>query len=533
MNNTVSLSGQSKIVELPTEILHRIFKGLNYKELKQASQVCRHFHDIVSGSPMLQFKFELAALGLVEGPSAENYDLRFKQDLLKRYQNVWDSPSSKTFKSHTIPPDPIAEYESLDLAQYCENVIAMGIAGSQDIEMILLESPLHRIQEKRWKIHVEKPINNFCICPSQDLLVVTSIVSNSIGRSIYAVDHLRMSTGERHQDSLQIPFNPIPYDVNLEIPRAYTASYGSHVGMLIPKVCVTGKHMSSKFLLWNWRTGDLLLNIETTQPQLYRYTFPDESHVILTGSWGAQREGSRGDSAALFLVDIWKGETAFAEAIQFQLPSLSSGVMVDDIGIFEASAPPNISKVTPVAIFEADKQSSMIAVEVEVISFPIPAEDGTLPFDEFQTFFRTSKILELGEIFTTQQRLTIPWDMWGPMNTRVTTLSTGFWSLFGARVVASDEVHFSFMDFNMQPSTGEKETAWSEFRDISSIPTDSDECDFFKDEVTSSLPYRSISTDIQDEDLPIIHSVILSDDNILIFDWYNSRRPATILTMQF
>ncbi|KAI0797141.1 hypothetical protein C8Q75DRAFT_227880 [Abortiporus biennis] len=225
-------------------------------------EVCRFFHDIISESPTLQFKFETAASGLAEGPSAGKLSLCSKQDRLRRYQKAWQSPS---FRKHTLPKNPSRVFVPVVNSQRCEGVEAYILTGLRDIEFTLLGSPLNGIQERKWTIHLDFEVENFCICPSEDLLVVIFAhpAQSTARRPInYGVHHLRMSSGEHHENAFlfQDPIHPFPFSKYLMIDEAECIASGSYVGMSINAwgaETETGIR-GALFMMWNWRTGVVL-----------------------------------------------------------------------------------------------------------------------------------------------------------------------------------------------------------------------------------------------------------------------------------
>ncbi|KAL4254368.1 hypothetical protein ABKN59_004233 [Abortiporus biennis] len=525
----------SRMVVLPTEIVHGIFEYLGYKELGQACQVCRRFYDIIYGSATLQYKFEVAAPGLVEGPAAGRFDLRYKRDLVKRYRNAWDFPSTKSFKYHTIPADSTVRYGPT--AQYCEGVIAIVVEPGHSIEFILLGSPLHGIEEKRWKVPIrisnECTLEDISLCPAQDLFLV-SFSYPEAGEHLYGIEHFQMSTGERHEKAYKDTLHIIPPHLNLILEDVYVVAYGCIIGMAIPfEIDDENGFRRAIFRMWNWHTGTLIMADTEILHYYWGISFLDENHILRAITWETDFNSETvSNVGTLSVIDIRNGDEAFSKAIQFQLPSLSEGVEIDSMLVMEECSPPNIAKLTPGAIFEADKQSSIVAVEVSLASNAFD----TLPteFYAFQVIIRNSKLLELAtEAFAS--RTVVHWGEWGPMNTRVLELNPGSWSLFGARVMLIDDpVWLKFFDFNVLSGSSRenKENSRTCSRYLENNRSMASKgSGYFERVVSSSLPYYDISTNIQ-HGVSSEDSFMLSDSTILIFDWFQSGRSAKVLTLQ-
>ncbi|KAL4245996.1 hypothetical protein ABKN59_009113 [Abortiporus biennis] len=468
-----SKSSSPSILKLSLELLRDSFEYLNYKELGQASQVW-----------------------LAEGPSAGKLSLCSKQDRLRRYQKAWQSPS---FRKHTLPKNPSRVFVPVVNSQCCEGVEAYILTGLRDIEFTLLGSPLNGIQERKWTIHLDFEAENFCICPSEDLLVVIFAhpAQSTARRPInYGVHHLRMSSGEHHENAFlfQDPIHPFPFSKYLMVDEAECIASGSYVGMSINAwgaETETGIR-GALFMMWNWRTGVVLwdnsrssqsLHPDENIPWYEGHCFLDDHHLLLDRSWITRADSMNVD-------------------------------------------------------FEADKSASIIALQMSFYKDPDrdsdDDDDDIQPVHHtFQLFIHTYKMLQLHAYFSSQNMQTVPWDLWGPNNTRITNIFPHTSSVFGTRVVIAQEF-FKFLDFNVAPLSSDIQTrnAHGNSGLISETGYRVNGI-FLDDNLTSSLPFHLTLTQVR-YDFVVGEAVMLNADTILIYNRPTSdlHRDESVFTLE-
>ncbi|KAI0797140.1 hypothetical protein C8Q75DRAFT_227853 [Abortiporus biennis] len=247
------------------------------------------------------------------------------------------------------------------------------------------------------------------------------------------------------------------------------------------------------------------------------------------------------DSMEVTVVDTRRGMDGFREAVCFQLPALASDIVLDVAGIqvFRSSSCPNSPGITRSVDFEADKSASIIALQMSFYKDPDrdsdDDDDDIQPVHHtFQLFIHTYKMLQLHAYFSSQNMQTVPWDLWGPNNTRITNIFPHTWSVFGTRVVI-DQEFIKFLDFNVAPLSSDIQTrnahgnsgliSESGYR-VNGI--------FLDDNLTSSLPFHLTLTQVR-YDFVVGEAVMLNADTILIYNRPTSdlHRDESVFTLEY
>lgn len=87
-----------KLLGLPNELLVKVLTLLTMKGLLDARGICRSIHDLIDGTPLLQYKIALGASCLKDNKRCP-MDLEKRMELLNRHREAWntfDVPSRKT-----------------------------------------------------------------------------------------------------------------------------------------------------------------------------------------------------------------------------------------------------------------------------------------------------------------------------------------------------------------------------------------------------------------------------------------------------
>lgn len=129
-----------------------------------ANQVCRSFRDLVAESTLLQYKIELGAHGLEDGPPHGNLSIALRLEKLIERQRAWDTLQWVGDKSKEMLTGQVWELYGGVLAQ-----------AENENSLVFRQLPSHfrGIEENRWTVDIsEFKLRDFGMDPSQDLLVI-------------------------------------------------------------------------------------------------------------------------------------------------------------------------------------------------------------------------------------------------------------------------------------------------------------------------------------------------------------------------
>jgi hypothetical protein len=126
-------------------------------------QVCRFFRDIITQSAVFQYKIELGANGMEDGPPF-GLSVAARLDKLQRHQAAWEDLNWSEHKTVDMLTGRIWELFGGVLAQ---------ATGKDSLTFRQLPSHHRGIEEKIWTVDISKfNVRDFTFDPSQDLLVV-------------------------------------------------------------------------------------------------------------------------------------------------------------------------------------------------------------------------------------------------------------------------------------------------------------------------------------------------------------------------
>lgn len=131
--------------------------------LKAPFQVCRLLKDIMDTDVRTQYKIELAAAGMEDGPPSTLTSAE-RLRVLKAHQEAWDKLAWTSREEVPMHQGGVWELYG--------GVLAQG-DGSRTLAFKQLPSAIRGIEEREWRIEdVGVNIRDFGMDPAQDLLVI-------------------------------------------------------------------------------------------------------------------------------------------------------------------------------------------------------------------------------------------------------------------------------------------------------------------------------------------------------------------------
>ncbi|GJE99684.1 F-box protein [Phanerochaete sordida] len=408
-------------LDLPTELLIEILKYLNPRDILHCQAVCRTLRDIVADCAELQYFIELTADNLVEGfpkhgapSSAER--LRLLLERRRRWRELdWT-------KKHVVPiPGACQAYEFVGGAF----AKSMGFFGHSSLNVTWLptrNAPARSIFYKDLGVAAR----DFAIDPSQDMMALVEAGADNAGIKIYIRS---ISKNEKH---------PLATDECLSAPSPQIGT--CFIQIVHDVVGVFFWLDEPGLLVWNWRSGKLLVSLQYSDLPVgaWDFAFLSNRTYMITSR---HRNGS---------IDLYAfGDHAFDVAppkhvVKLRLPEIQLG---RELTFFSTHTSPFLG-----------------AGNTNDVPFSAPQDDRihvmTLRYGRefFHLFLKNSFLLSL--INCPPADAELAWDSWGPANTRFMRHGIQFqWLRYvhGQRVALphslpdSEGQMLSVLDFNVRP----------------------------------------------------------------------------------
>ena len=263
------------------------------------------------------------------------------------------------------------------------------------------------------------------------------------------------------------------------------------------------------------------------------HSFLDENQLLLSCCDYADGVGFR--NGRVVVLDLTRGNDAFLNTTSFLVPAAAENCALADIVVahFSPSAP-----CSGTTLFQASRKTSVVAIRciyqqtalgsTENILFLIPS--ATLSY--LCTTYDTDK---------TSEPITVDWDSWGPQHTRALDhMDLSNFVIFGSRFLCIQDHYVTIYDFNyraaLSPITRSLANCVNDHNNPQAISLatcftspSTIRSEMLKEELTTSLPYRVLSTGITDEKGT---EIVLSEDSISIHDVRNATCFRSILSLK-
>ncbi|TFK63169.1 hypothetical protein BDN72DRAFT_847935 [Pluteus cervinus] len=406
---------------LPSELWQWIFCLLPGRDLYHGAQlVCRSFHDIIKGSPELQYLIALFHEGMVDtGSSNLPFSDRFR--LLHNRRAAWDNLNWELFPKDISPHGPRHAFgfvgglfAALSISRNNFAVIRLPLKTSPSKQTVFAQLDIRFF--------------DFLFDPTQDVVI---LLAKDTGPEERYFMHVRSLTDTKPHPGAHQPV--LSMREVLDSTSAVFQLDGDLVG------CLQGG-ATSHLEIWNWKSGQRLVEIEDDGfhhdvPHVFTFLDPNSYAV-------ACQLGQGSGCLRIFTLASQSAPVAtllFPELVGDQKWYLS------DISL-EPSA--RICYRLSDRVFTTSPD-----VRVHTIRLEYKHREGPEETLDFLMLFRNDGILP----FTThsdESELIVPWDDWGPRNTRMIPIAfEEGWSSsnsYGSRVILSDYgTHkLEIMDFN-------------------------------------------------------------------------------------
>ncbi|KDQ09362.1 hypothetical protein BOTBODRAFT_529529 [Botryobasidium botryosum FD-172 SS1] len=231
----------------PIELTLQIMEELPFISIIRCLSVCKLFQSLIQSSTTLQYIIALGAEGYVDCPSGY-LTVPERLALLERHKNAWHSLSWSHTKKFQMPESGRYELH--------HGVFAHG--ATHGITLITLPSRVRQTDGMTLQHSFEFPLEDFTICPSQDLLVLVEARAprSTINPSPPFRIHLRtLSTNLPHPlarnamlEQTITPYVDIDYTLRLQI-------MDHAIGVFFKANGAPGTSPPSLLAVWQWTTG--------------------------------------------------------------------------------------------------------------------------------------------------------------------------------------------------------------------------------------------------------------------------------------
>ncbi|KAF8261985.1 hypothetical protein EI94DRAFT_1809525 [Lactarius quietus] len=250
------------LLDLPVEILSEVLVRLDHRSILHSSAVCRQFYTLVATSLNLQYRIELEAEGLIDGPPGEPASTTAaRMDLLLERRVSWRAMRPR-------------RRAAVALAGHCHAYELVGGLFAKAIEeygaarrLVASWLPTNTAGETRLVVDdLGVRIKDFALDPAQDLIVL--------------LEH-RPAAGPTANTSA----NTAGADIRVHLRKLGAGAVAPHPAAKVPVLChralgpvhgcmiqivedVVGMYFWMPMhgvLIWNWMTGEELVFIQEDQ----------------------------------------------------------------------------------------------------------------------------------------------------------------------------------------------------------------------------------------------------------------------------
>ncbi|KAI0063933.1 hypothetical protein BV25DRAFT_1914982 [Artomyces pyxidatus] len=412
------------VLRSPDDAVLEILENLEYKSLLACQTTCRRLRALVAASVSLQYKIELAACGMVDGPrGSQTLDVTERLRRLRLYdtawrQLAWTGRSALPYLVGRYPP-PTSGGPSL--------FFTYGHDVDIEVEAILhISSELRGVKER----HISFPVHtshNMLLDPSQDLLAIAP--TSTFPVLPHRCQLLSLSTGEAHfLASILDPCANIGERTLIEIRG----------DLILEGIRPDPESSDWDYYVWNWRTGDMV----STMPSLTHNgsmcnhaRFLDNNHILVLGT----AEWYEGRPSCIRVIPIAASplrnvpilaDGAYPPGHIFILPMFmqeSTGTQT----VYHADSSPHSASNS--GCFHSDPDERLLSIRVYTRWYSHASEglDSLtidMPLETFRSYIATHPL--------TGDSVTVPWDEWR-QGTRVTRHDKTLWACYIDYVLTS------------------------------------------------------------------------------------------------
>ncbi|KAF8510527.1 hypothetical protein JB92DRAFT_2939190 [Gautieria morchelliformis] len=480
-----------KLDTLSNDVLIRVFNELDARDIRRCSLTCRFFHETIRDSMLLQYRLELAVAGLEDGGTECRLSIHERLAGLKTIEQGWAKLCFRQKITVTLPRSPKWKLRGGVLAQ------DLAPEKASVMSFIQLPSAVRGTPVHTWQSDMEVNMRKFAIDPAQDLVVLVAWPEIPGGQRHTFLIHLRaMSTGARHPCATDPVLSCVP-----TLLDTYCIFSIQIMGDFLAVLYYTpGGYMRDLLYIWDWKTGQLLISLEASPVGAHISFLFLSLRYFITVRCTSEPDGCYQPELVVYDFIAARPEGSMEPRLVriYQLPRISQDTATR---LFTLGSEPPSELPTS---FYPTSCSHLLTVSMCFASFP---EERHLR--DFVLFVHTSSLLEEVDARTNAEQLTVPWENWGPLKTRMMPIHDyrADCHVYGTRYIrpealsSANPYRLRMLDFN--PLALQRDTSLSPSEDESepfsitivqdSQPTIIDEHESaFTQRVSTTLPYRDV-----------------------------------------
>ncbi|KAJ6535113.1 hypothetical protein B0H19DRAFT_438309 [Mycena capillaripes] len=466
---------QASLSVLPPELLFEILAFLDAKTLLLCSSVCNLWRKAVKSSPELQYTIELWADGMVHGDSG----ILTHTDTLEALFKLHCAWKTLAWTSKTV-----VKIESLAICRAYELVAGIFAQQQQGPDFLavslssIVDDPKHARLTHDIGIDPQD-FQDFAIDPTQDLMAFMYVPPGELA-------HLELRTMSSHEPH---PLATHPH-LLFTLDRDPTMSLSIQIvddiiGMFFPEPLGV--------IIFNWRTGSLI--VELVDPDLPLSVV--DFHFLSPRSYILAHECDEVHEAGRIEIFTFDGDQANLPTLVviLELPELIPDVFITSMMIQAGPYCAQAISGTPF-LKSNDNRIYMLLIFYKNI--------------EWYRLFVHHRLFQqyiLEHVRETKtEKMIVPWDDWGPQNTRMLPGQNHRWirHVHGERVALprQNPNSLELLDFGINPKRTdltETPTSAGATTELHLTPSTLGKSDIFRNVVTTSLPYRSTLRALNEE----------------------------------
>ncbi|KAJ7472143.1 hypothetical protein FB451DRAFT_1252004 [Mycena latifolia] len=454
------------IAALPIEILLGIFCRLDGKSILRCCLVCRVWQETVKNCTELKYIIELFADGLLPNPTSDLSPVE-KQENLDQWRDAWQTISWKSRREFAIHAHPRA-YELVGGVFAQQNTWPQSDFTAIHLPSSQLGSQITSTPN----IGIESL--DFAMDPTQDLVI---FLHRGDGTGDF--DCRAMSSLQPHP---RASMPRLSFDLkNDNLRRIFLQVADDIVGLLFH---TSHAENSLRIVLFNWRAGTLLVDINNSDLPLFVVDFALLSpRAFIVGCRDVAASPGRGAIHIYSFQGTHQNDPIPAATLK--LPELKQNRFLERI---IAHSGPFCAGPLPDAQFSK-------ANDMRICVISLAYNHGEFYSLYVHHRYFEQYLLNMGPL---REPRIVPWDEWGPIHSRMVPGQHRFWLRYvhGERVVRPvDSVHpngtcVEIFDFGVTPSRSGYTNATHPPDLFLEASTISHEGHVFEKDMTTALPYR-------------------------------------------
>ncbi|KAF8510601.1 hypothetical protein JB92DRAFT_3118774 [Gautieria morchelliformis] len=488
------------MLALPIDVLIRVFKELDAYDLRRCSLICRVFHETIRDTLLLQYRLELAVAGLEDGRTDCRLSIAERLAQLKTFEQRWAS-----LNFHQKPTVTLSYRYNWKLRGDVLSAVMLPVLFFTQLPSAVRGTPVHT-----WECDVEVNIQEFAIDPAQDLAVLVACPPTDDEEWHTFLIHLRtMSTGAPHPCATDPVLSCVPifldirYDLSVQI-------MGKFVAVLYHTPAEDSRDL---LFIWDWKTGQLLIILASSLgADIISFSFLSLRHFVIARCISEADECYQPQLVVYDFIAARPEESMEPWLVRiYQLPRVDQYTVTR---WFTLDCEP--SSELPTSSGKTFYHTSCSRLLTVTMHFS-PHYVYSVEEEHYVLFVHASSLLEEVDARSNAKQLTVPWENWGPLKTRILPMLDGRPNghVYGTRYVWQEiveDVHgrarnrLRMWDFNplalqralssngtpLSPSEDESQ-AFSTIIVKDSQPTIIHEYESaFTKRVSTALPYRDV-----------------------------------------